>query len=85
MNFEPMGGFPPFVRKTDTTTEEKPLGLRGFSTTNIVNISNILEKKKTNTFLALSSDEESGVDESLIDDMLYEKKDDSDDIVFDPS
>jgi hypothetical protein len=84
MTFEPMGGFPPFVRKTDITKEEKPSELRGFSTTNIVNISNIMEKKKKDVFLAIGSEEEGGFGEEdyLLSDALFESPESYDRITY---
>lgn len=61
-NFEPTAGFPPLVRADDTAVPEGTLESRGFST-NIVNISNIIEsKKKENLFLAFGSEDEDGID-----------------------
>lgn len=58
MQFEPLGGFPPIVRVDDKVVE-KTLESRGFATTNIVSISNIMDsKKKENLFIAFGSDDE---------------------------
>jgi len=62
MQFEPLGGFPPLIRVEDikpTKTSET----RGFGTTNIVSISNIMDsKKKENLFIAFGSEDEDGND-----------------------
>lgn len=58
MPFEPRGGFPPLIRLQENV-EEKTLETRGFATTNIVNIANIMDtKKKEELFFAFGSDEE---------------------------
>ena len=63
MTFEPRGGFPSIIRIEDDNISRKTLESRGFTTTNIVNISNIMEsKKKENLFLAFGTEEEDGVD-----------------------
>ena len=63
MQFEPLGGFPPIIRVDDAKIGEKTLEARGFTTTNIVNISNIMDtKKKENLFIAFGTEEEDGVD-----------------------
>ena len=63
MAFDPIAGFPPLIRETDLIDTPLTLESRGFSTTNIVNISNIMEsKKKENLFLAFGTEEEDGVD-----------------------
>ena len=61
MAFEPKGGFPSLIREDDIPITEQTLESRGFGTTNIVNISNIMEnKKKENLFIAFGSEEEDG-------------------------
>jgi len=61
MQFEPLGGFPPLVRVEDikiTDNEKKNVSTRGFSSTNIINIRNILNKqKKTYTEGKFDSDD----------------------------
>jgi len=50
--FEPIGGFPPIVRTEESDINKKTLESRGFATTNIVSISNIMDtKKKENLFI----------------------------------
>lgn len=62
MQFEPMGGFPSIIRADDDISE-KTLESRGFTTTNIVSISNIMDsKKKENLFMAFGSEDEDGND-----------------------
>lgn len=62
MQFEPIGGFPPIIRADDTEIREKTLESRGFATTNIVSISNIMDnKKKENLFIAFGTEDEDGV------------------------
>jgi hypothetical protein len=48
MQFEPLGGFPPLIRVEDIKTDEskKNIGSRGFSSANIINIKNIINKQK---------------------------------------
>ena len=63
MQFEPIGGFPSIVRVDDAKISEKTLESRGFATTNIVSINNIMDsKKKENLFMAFGTDEEDGID-----------------------
>lgn len=60
MEFEPIGGFPPFVRVSDNKklNQSEP---RGFDT-NVVSISDIINsKKKENLFIAFGDDEENGL------------------------
>jgi len=48
MQFEPLGGFPPFIRISDIKTDDMnktDIASRGFSSTNIINIRNIINKK----------------------------------------
>lgn len=60
MEFEPLGGFPPIVRTTDTKIQEKTLESRGFAT-NIVSIGNIMDaKRKEDFFTAFGSEDEEG-------------------------
>ncbi|XWV24870.1 n trans domain containing protein [Tupanvirus deep ocean] len=78
MQFEPVGGFPPIIRVDDARISEKTLESRGFATTNIVSISNIMDsKKKENLFIAFGSEEEEGIDfaiEAMFDEKPYEYK-----------
>ena len=67
MQFEPIGGFPPIVRIDDTKIAGKTLESRGFATTNIVSINNIMDsKRKENLFIAFGTDEEDGVDYGIL-------------------
>lgn len=75
MQFEPIGGFPPIIRADDAKISEKTLESRGFSTTNIVSISNIMDSKKENLFMAFGSEEEEGADfviQGMFDEKPYE-------------
>ena len=82
MQFEPMGGFPPIIRENDTKISEKTLESRGFATTNIVSISNIMDtKKKENLYMAFGSEEEDGID-FIIQGMFDEKPNDYKDIIY---
>jgi hypothetical protein len=81
MEFEPMGGFPPIIRIDDAKVSEKTLESRGFGTTNIVSISNIMDsKKKENLFIAFGSEDEDGA--RMIDNMLDEEPHEYKDIVY---
>jgi hypothetical protein len=79
MQFEPIGGFPPIVRTDDTKINGKTLESRGFATTNIVSISNIMDsKKKENLFMAFGTEDEDGIDYNILnmfDENPYEYKD----------
>jgi hypothetical protein len=67
MQFEPIGGFPPVIRVDDSKIKEKTMESRGFATTNIVSISNIMDsKKKENLFVAFGTDDEDGVDFNIM-------------------
>jgi len=58
-----MGGYPPIIITDESKINEKTLESRGFATTNIVSINNIMDsKKKENLFIAFGSDDEDGVD-----------------------
>lgn len=48
--FRPMGGFPPIIRKSDIKESGRALDTRNFQSTNIVSISNIMNKKKKKGF-----------------------------------
>lgn len=62
MPFEPIGGFPPIMKKDDATVSEKSLETRGFETTSIVNISDIMKnKKKENLYIAFGSEDEEAI------------------------
>lgn len=70
MPFKPIGGFPSIIRLEDATINTKTLESRGFSTTNIVSISSIMDsKKKENLISAFGTEEEEGLD-FMIDGML---------------
>jgi hypothetical protein len=74
MQFEPLGGFPPIVRIDDVKPVENNLGTRGFASTNIVSINNIMNsKKKGNLFIAFDNAEEEGGYDLMSDTLLYEK------------
>ena len=63
MQFEPIGGFPALIREEDAVISEKTLESRGFATTNIVDIANIMqERKKQNLYTAFGSEEENAID-----------------------
>ncbi len=63
MQFEPTGGYPPIIRIDESKISGKTLESRGFATTNIVSINNIMDsKKKENLFIAFGTEEEDGVD-----------------------
>jgi len=77
MQFEPLGGFPPIIRKDDNNITEKTLETRGFvATSKIASINEIMSaKKKKNPFLAFGSDDEDGFDteiERLFDDKPHD-------------
>lgn len=42
--FIPLGGFPPMIKKEDVQPVKKSLESRGFSSTNILKIQDILKK-----------------------------------------
>ena len=66
MQSDPIGGFPPIVRVEEGKISEKTLESRGFSTTNIVSINNIMDlKKKENLFVAFGTEDEDGVDYAI--------------------
>lgn len=82
MSFDPIGGMIAIVRVEDPEVTEKTLESRGFATTNIVNISDIMEaKKKENLFIAFGSEEEDAID-FKIDAMLERTPDQYDDIKY---
>lgn len=63
MSFKPIGGFPSLIKKENAKISEKTLESRGFATTNIVSINNIMDsKKKENLFIAFGTEEEDGTD-----------------------
>jgi hypothetical protein len=73
MTFEPMGGFPPIVREEDTKVPKTTLESRGFAT-NIVSLTNIMEKKKKkDSFILLGSEEESGMSEMELNSAMFRK------------
>jgi len=81
--FEPIGGFPPIVRTEESDINKKTLESRGFATTNIVSISNIMDtKKKENLFTAFGFEEEDGGIDLLIEGMFTETAPKYDDIVY---
>lgn len=64
MEFIPIGGFPSIVRKEDTHVNKNITESRGFGTTNIVNIADIMgSKAKEQMFIAFGTDqkEEGGI------------------------
>lgn len=72
MSFEPMFGFPPIVRKTDIKPSKQILESRGFVTTNIAGITDIMERKKKNdSFIVFGSDDESGYNDMELNDVLF--------------
>jgi hypothetical protein len=82
MQFEPIGGFPPIIKIDDSGISEKTLESRGFATTNIVSINNIMDsKKKENLFIAFGSEEEDGID-FLIGEMLDNKPLEYNDVAY---
>jgi len=46
ITFEPMGGYPPIIKKSDLRRSKTTLGSRGFSSANILKIQDILKKGK---------------------------------------
>lgn len=85
MQFEPVGGFPSIVRIDDTNITGKTLETRGFATTNIASINDIMNlKKKENLFIAFGTDDEDGTDFNIeamfpdraykFDNIIYKKK-----------
>lgn len=65
MQFEPIGGYPSLTVVNKNKIQNKTLESRGFSTTNIVSINDIMNsKKKENLFLAFGPDEE-GMDHAM--------------------
>lgn len=56
MEFQPIGGFPPFARKTTSTklNQSKP---RGFDT-NVASISDIITNKNENLFISLKDSDD---------------------------
>ena len=82
MDFEPIGGFPPIIIIDEENIKEKTLESRGFATTNIVSIGNIMQsEKKKDLFLAFGSEEEDGYN-FLIEEMLDKKPHEYKDIKF---
>jgi hypothetical protein len=77
--FIPLGGYPPLYRKDDKKASEKTLESRGFVSTNIVSISNIMSsKKKEDLFNAFGSEDEDGIDPTMVG--LYETPHEFEDI-----
>lgn len=71
MQFEPIGGFPPIVRSQDDKINQKNLETRGFATTNIVSIGDIISRKKEqDLYFAFGSDEEDGYD-AVVNNIIY--------------
>jgi hypothetical protein len=50
MSFEPIGGYPPIIKKVNTVENDVDLEKRGFQTTNFLSISKILENNRKTTF-----------------------------------
>ena len=66
MEFEPVAGFPPLIREDDTPVAEKTLESRGFATTNIVKIADIMKtKQKENLYTAFGTTEEGAIDQKI--------------------
>jgi hypothetical protein len=81
--FEPMGGFPPIIRDTDAKISKKTLESRGFATTNIVSITNIMEKKKKkDSFIAFGSEDETGYGDLELNTVLFDKPNEYNKISF---
>lgn len=57
MSFEPSGGYPPFMRKSNSNIDEDALSTRAFATMNVVNIADIMNKKKNVPFFSLNSED----------------------------
>ncbi|AGF85238.1 hypothetical protein QJ854_gp544 [Moumouvirus goulette] len=71
MQFQPMGGFPPIIRNKKNNIDDNILETRGFTTTNIVSIGDIINnKKKQDLYFAFGSDEEQGYDPTVMN-MIY--------------
>lgn len=64
MQFEPLGGFPPIIRLgNQKKPDDKTLESRGFASSNIVSIGNIMKaKKEQDLFIAFGSTEEEGTE-----------------------
>lgn len=63
MAFEPRGGFPPIIRIKKEDISSKTLETRGFVSSNIVSINDIMNQKKKTLFLAFGDKtEEDGID-----------------------
>ncbi|BCS83254.1 hypothetical protein QLL95_gp0869 [Cotonvirus japonicus] len=66
MQFVPMGGFPPIVKKNNKNLSSSILETRGFSS-NIVDIEKIINsKKKKDLYLAFGSDNENSNENQTI-------------------
>jgi len=71
MQFEPVGGFPPIVRIDDIKVDPSTLEIRGFASTNLVNIKDIITtQKKKNVFMSMDNDSETGFN---VDSFLHKK------------
>lgn len=83
MQFEPIGGFPPIIRKKDEAMAKKTFESRGFAvSSSIVDISNIMDtKKKENLFIAFGQDEESRIT-STIENMLDRTPHQYDEVIY---
>lgn len=68
MDFKPMGGFPP-IKKRNLQVPAKKLDTRGFVSSNIVNIGNILNSTKKEDFISFNDETEDGI--SGIIDKIY--------------
>uniref|UniRef100_A0A6G6ACT3 Uncharacterized protein n=1 Tax=Borely moumouvirus TaxID=2712067 RepID=A0A6G6ACT3_9VIRU len=71
MQFRPMGGFPPIIKNNKENINDNILDTRGFATTNIVSIGDIINnKKKQDLYFAFGSDEEQGLNPTIMN-MIY--------------
>lgn len=57
MSFEPSGGYPPLMRKSESNFDEEALSTRAFSTMNVVNIADIMNKKKNVPFFTTNTED----------------------------
>ena len=74
MQFEPIAGFPPIIREDDANISEKTLESRGFATTNIVKIADIMKSKKIeNLSLGFGPDVEEGAVDFMIQALFDDK------------
>lgn len=60
--FEPTGGYPPLIR-LENKINESQIERRSVENKSIINIKNIIDAKKKNTFIKLGMNDEGGAEE----------------------